>query len=69
MPKIVLPKNIAKLKAQLETANNLIDYFLVCGVSPSICKEKYFYDIKKSKILRKFNEKTKTINFIKISRI
>ena len=59
MPKIVLPKNIAKLKAQLETANNLIDYFLVCGVSPSICKEKYLYDIKNPKFLENLTKKLK----------
>ena len=41
MPKIVLPENIKNLKSQLELANNLIDYFLVCGVSPNICREKY----------------------------
>ena len=59
MPKIVLPKNIAKLKAQLETANNLIDYFLVCGISPSICKEKYLYDIKNPKFLENLTKKLK----------
>ena len=31
------PENIQKLKTQLETGNNLIDYFLVCGVNPNIC--------------------------------
>ena len=31
-----LPENILKLKNQLETGNNLIDYFLVCGCDPSI---------------------------------
>ena len=32
-----LPDNILKLKNQLETGNNLFDYFLVCGCDPSIC--------------------------------
>ncbi len=36
MPKIKYPENIQKLKEQLETGNNLIDYFLVCGCDPSI---------------------------------
>ena len=31
------PENIQKLKTQLESGNNLIDYFLVCGISPSLC--------------------------------
>ena len=31
-----LPENILKLKNQLETGNNLIDYFLICGCEPSI---------------------------------
>ena len=59
MPKIVLPENIKKLKAQLETANNLIDYFLVCGISPSVCKEKYLYDIKNQKYLENLSKKLK----------
>ena len=59
MPKIVLPENIKKLKAQLETANNLIDYFLVCGVSPSICKEKYLYDINNKNYIENLKNKLK----------
>ena len=31
-----LPDNILKLKNQLESGNNLIDYFLVCGCDPSV---------------------------------
>ena len=57
MPKIVLPENIKKLKSQLENCNNLIDYFLVCGVSPSICKEKYLYDITNPKYFENLKQK------------
>ena len=59
MPKIVLPENIKKLKAQLESANNLIDYFLVCGVSPNICKEKYLYDILNKNYIENLKAKLK----------
>ena len=59
MPKINLPDNIKKLKSQLETANNLVDYFLVCGVSPSICKERYLYDITNQKYLENLKNKLK----------
>ena len=46
MPKKKLPEYVQKLKSQLETTNNLIDYFLICGVPLSTYKEKYLYDIK-----------------------
>ena len=46
MPKKKLPEYAQKLKSQLETTNNLIDYFLICGVPLSTYKEKYLYDIK-----------------------
>ena len=59
MPKIVLPENIKNLKSQLELANNLIDYFLVCGVSPNICREKYLYDITNQKYLENLSKKLK----------
>ena len=59
MPKIVLPENIKKLKSQLETANNLIDYFLVCGVHPNICRERYLYDITNQKFFENLKEKLK----------
>ena len=45
MPKKIYPENIQKLKEQLETGNNLIDYFFVCGVSPSICINEEIYNI------------------------
>ena len=59
MPKIVLPENIKNLKSQLELANNLIDYFLVCGVSPNISREKYLYDITNQKYLENLSTKLK----------
>ena len=59
MPKIVLEKNIQNLKSQIETGNNLIDYFLVCGVNPNICREKYLYDITNKKYLDNLKEKLK----------
>jgi hypothetical protein len=31
MPKKIYPENIQKLKEQLETGNNLVDYFLYVG--------------------------------------
>ena len=43
MPKENLPENIAKLKFQLDKGNNLIDYFLICGVKPSICQDENLY--------------------------
>ena len=73
MPKIVLPENIQKLKEQLDTNNNIVDYFFVCGVPPSICTNELLYkvssdediknnlkDILKPKILCKFPEFDKT---------
>ena len=59
MPKILLPENIKKLKSQLESANNLIDYFLVCGVHPNICREKYLYDITNKTYFENLKEKLK----------
>ena len=59
MPKIILPENIKQLKSQLESANNLIDYFLVCGVHPNICREKYLYDITNKKFFENLKEKLK----------
>ena len=43
MPKENLPENLAKLKFQLDKGNNLIDYFLICGVKPSICQDENLY--------------------------
>ena len=54
-----LPEYIIKLKSQLETSNNLIDYFLLCGVPPSIYKEKYLYDIKSPEYLEILKSKLK----------
>ena len=45
MPKKIYPENIQKLKEQLETGNNLVDYFFVCGVPPSICTNEEIYNI------------------------
>ena len=45
MPKKKYPENIQKLKDQLESGNNLVDYFFVCGVSPSICMNEELYNI------------------------
>jgi len=59
MPKKQLPEYIQKLKSQLETTNNLVDYFLLCGVPPIICKEKYLYDIKSPDYLDKLTFKLK----------
>ena len=65
------PENIQKLKTQLESGNNLIDYFLVCGINPSICLDdnnlfnisddktenyNHFSKILKPKIITKFPE-------------
>ena len=46
MPKKVLPEYAQKIKSQLETTNNLVDYFLLCGIPPIICRDKFLYDIK-----------------------
>ncbi len=59
MPKINLGENMKNLKSQLETSNNLVDYFLICGVSPSICKEQYLYDITNQKYLENLKSKIK----------
>jgi len=45
MSKKIYPENIQKLKEQLETGNNLVDYFFVCGVPPSICTNEEIYNI------------------------
>jgi hypothetical protein len=59
MPKINLPEDMKKLKSQLETSNSLVDYFLVCGVSPSICNESYLYDLNSQKDLENLKSKLK----------
>ena len=53
------PENIQKLKTQLESGNNLIDYFLVCGVNPSICLDETLFNLTDDK-------KTNLSNFSKI---
>ena len=45
MPKKTYPENIQKLKDQLESGNNLVDYFFVCGVPPTICQNEDLYNI------------------------
>ena len=45
MPKIKLPENIQKLKEQLETGNNLVDYFFICGIDPSLCLNESLYEV------------------------
>ena len=59
MPKFNLSDKIEKLKLQLEGGNNLVDYFLVCGVHPNICKEKYLYDITNEKYLDNLKSRLK----------
>ena len=51
MPKKALPEYVQKLKSQLETTNNLVDYFLLCGIPPITCKQKFLYEIKSSDYL------------------
>ena len=43
------PENIQKLKTLLESGNNLIDYFLVCGVEPSICLDENLFNLSSDK--------------------
>ena len=38
-----LSENLAKLKLQLDKGNNLIDYFIICGVKPSTCLNENLY--------------------------
>ena len=56
MPKIKYPEHIQKLKEQLETGNNLVDYFFISGISPSLCTNELLYKItseeKNSEILK-----------------
>ena len=59
MPKKKYPENIQKLKDQLETGNNLVDYFFICGVSPSICLNEDLYNISEDNYLENMNNKLK----------
>ena len=56
MPKKKYPENIQKLKDQLETGNNLIDYFFICGVPPSICQNEELYNISGDNYLKNINK-------------
>ena len=51
------PENILKLKYQFETGNNLIDYFLVCGIDPSIC-------LNENKLFNLTNDKNKNLSYL-----
>ena len=59
MPKIKLPENIKKLKSQLETGHNLVDYFLVAGINPIHCENDIIYDIKNKNYIENFKETIK----------
>ena len=59
MPKKTYPENIQKLKDQLEIGNNLVDYFFVCGVPPSICQNEELYNISEDNYLEKNNNTLK----------
>ena len=56
MPKKIYPENIQKLKDQLETGNNLVDYFFVCGVPPSICQNEELYNTTSENYLQNVNK-------------
>ena len=62
--KKTLPENIQKLKESLETGNNLADYFLLCGVEPSICQDEDLYDITNEKYLDNLIKKLSTPKII-----
>ena len=55
MPKKKYPENIQKLKDQLETGNNLVDYFFICGVPPSICQNEEIYNISDENYIENMN--------------
>ena len=44
MPKKKYPENIQKLKENLEIGNNLVEYFVICGVPPSICQKEELFN-------------------------
>ena len=58
--KKTLPDNIQKLKESLETGNNLVDHFLVCGVEPSICQDEDLYDLTNENYLENLEKKLST---------
>ena len=55
MPKIKLPEHIQKLKEQIETGNNLVDYFFACGVPPSICMNEEIYNLSSEESIENIN--------------
>ena len=59
MPKKTYPENIQKLKEQLETGNNLVDYFFVCGVEPTICQNQDLFNISDDNYLENINKTIK----------
>ena len=59
MPKKTYPENIQKLKEQLETGHNLVDYFFVCGVQPTICQNEELYNISDDNYLENINKTLK----------
>ena len=52
-----LPENIQKLKESLETGNNLVDHFLLCGYDPSICQEEDLYDLSNENYMKNLEKK------------
>ena len=62
MPKIIYSENIQKLKEQLETGNTLVDYFFICGISPSLCTNEILYKITSKKKFGNFEGNFKAKN-------
>ena len=59
-----LPENIQKLKESLETGNNLIDHFLLCGVEPSLCQDEDLYDLLNENYFKNLEKKISTPKII-----
>ena len=55
--KKTLPQNLQKLKEALETGNNLVDHFLLCGVDPSIYQDEDLYDLSNENYLENLEKK------------
>ena len=55
--KKILPENIKKLKETLETGNNLVDHFLLCGADPNIYHDKDLYDLTNENYLKNLEKK------------
>ncbi len=62
MPKENLPENLAKLKFQLDKGNNLIDYFLICGVKPSLCQDENLYKFEDKDYLKNMELKPEILS-------